>query len=195
MKKTIGVLMLSGCGLVFADTCADTSTTAITSEDGSIAVRIDSGAPEETGKKRAECVATLTKWDSNEQSYKFLRRLTLRNPIRPRTAVITHDAHFLVTFDDYCENGTTPNAVVIYDLQRGTSHAHALEDFLPASYRRTLNESISSILWRGEPRMGGVHPHTVYISSPGDNDGHEGYIVIDAEKNTITLEKGAKRKP
>jgi hypothetical protein len=196
MKKTIAVLMLSGCGLAFADTCADTSTTAITSQGGDIAVRIDSGSPEESGKKRAECVATLTKWDSKEQSYKFLRRLTLRNPIRPRTAVITHDAQFLVTFDDYCENGTTPNAVVIYDLQRGTSHAHALEDFLPASYRRTLEESISSILWRGDPSVEKwVHPHTVYVSSPGDNDGHDAYIVIDAEKNTITLEKGAKRKP
>jgi hypothetical protein len=159
-------------------------------------VRIDSGSPEESGKKRTECVATLTKWDSKEQSYKFLRRLTLRNPIRPGTAVITHDAQFLVTFDDYCEMGQTPNTVVIYNLQKGISHAYALEDFLPASYRETLKDSISSTLWRGDPRLEKwVNPHTIYLSSPGDNDGHDAYIVIDAEKNTITLEKGAKRKP
>lgn len=197
MKKTIAVVMLSGWwSLAFADTCADTSTTAITSQDGDIIVRIDSGSPEESGKKRVECVATLTKWDSKEQSYKLLRRLTLRNPIRPRTAVVTNDGQFLVTFDDYCENGTTPNTIVIYDLQQGTSHAHALEDFLPASYRKTLEESISSILWRGDPSVEKwVHPHRVYVSSPGDNEGRDAYIVIDAEKNTIVLEKGAKRKP
>ena len=197
MKNAIAVLMLSACGLAFADTCGDTSTTAITSQDGDFAVRIDSGSAEESGKKRAECVATLTKWDSKEQSYRFLRRIILRNPIRPRTAVITHDAQFLVTFDDYCEMGRTPNTVVIYNLEKGTSHAHALEDFLPASYRETLEDSISNTLWRGDPSVEKwVHPHTVYVSSPGDYDGSEAYIVIDAEKNTLTLEKGApKRKP
>jgi hypothetical protein len=196
MKKAITVVMLSGWwSLAFADTCADTDTTAISSQGGDIIVRIDSGSPEESGKKRVECVATLTKWDSKEQSYKFLRRLALRNPIRPRTAVITNDGQFLVTFDDYCEMGRTPNTVVIYDLQRGTSHPHALADFLPASYRKTLEESISNTLWRGDPDVGThVHPHRVYLSSPGDNDGHHAYIVIDAEKNTITLEKGAERK-
>ena len=149
MKKPIAVLMLSACGLAFADTCGDTSTTAITSQDGDFAVRIESGSAEESGKKRAECVATLTKWDSKEQSYRFLRRLTLRNPIRPRTAVITHDAQFLVTFDNYCEMGRTPNAVVIYNLQKGTSHAHALEDFLPASSAR-LSKTPFPILFGAE---------------------------------------------
>jgi hypothetical protein len=197
MKRAIAILMLSGGSLASADTCGDTSTFAITSQDGDYAVRIDSGSPEESGKKRSDCVATLTKWDSKEQSFKFFRRLTLRNPIRPRTAVITYDAQFLVTFDDYCESGRTPNAIVIYDLERGTSHAHALEDFLPPAYRKTLEDSISNTLWRGEPSVTKwAHPHTVYVDSPDDYDGSEGYIVIDAEKNTITLEKGApKRKP
>ena len=195
MKNAIVVLLLSLSGVALGDTCGDTSTTAITSEGGDFAVRIDPGSGEESGKKRAECVATLTKWDSKEQSYKFVRRLTLRNPIRPRAAVITHDAQFLVTFDDYCENGTTPNTIVIYDLQRGTSSAHALEDFLPASYRRTLESSISSIFWRGYPFVSKwVRPHEVEVSSPGDYDGHDAYIVIDAEKNTITLKQGAERK-
>jgi hypothetical protein len=197
MKRAIAVIMLSGwLSLAFADTCGETSTTAIPNQDGDIVVRIESGSPEGSGKKRIECVATLTKWDSKEQSYKFLRRLTLRNPIRPSTAVITNDGQFLVTFDDYCEMGRISNTVVIYDLQQGTSQAHALEDFLPPSYRKTLKDSISNTFWRGDPSVEKwVHPHTVYVSSPGDNDGHDAYIVIDAEKNTITLEKGAERKP
>jgi hypothetical protein len=195
MKKSIAVFMLSVFSLAYADTCADTSATTIVSPDGNIAVRIGSGSPAESGKTRTDCVATLTKWDGKEQSYRFLRRVTLRNAIRPRTAVITKDARFLVTFDDYCEQGTTPNTIVIYDLQQDTSYAHALEDFLPASYRQTLEESVSSIHWRGDPSVSPwVNIHKVYVSSPGGDGGYESYIVIDAAKNTITLEKGAKRK-
>jgi hypothetical protein len=192
MKKSIVVFMLSGLSLAYADTCGDTSTTAIASNDGDITVRIDPGSPAESGKPRTECVATLTKWDRKEQSYKFLRRVTLRNEVRPKTAVITKDARFLVTFDDYCEQGTTPNTIVIYDLQKDASYAHALEDFLPAWYRQTLEESISSIHWREDPRVDQwVNIHTVYVGLRGGKD-RSGYLVIDAAKNAITLKEGAK---
>jgi hypothetical protein len=192
MKRFIAVFMLSGWSFGYADTCDDTSTTAIVSRDGNIAVRIDSGSPVEPGKIRTECVATLTKWNGKEQSYRFLRRMTLRNEVRPKTAAITEDARFLVTFDDYCEMGTTANTIVIYDLQEGSSYAHALNDFVPAWYRQTLEESISSIHWREDPRVGQRdNIHKVYVSLRGGRDRY-GYIVIDAAKNSITFGEGAK---
>ena len=69
----------------------------------------------------------------------------LRNPEGPGTAVITNDGRFLVTFDDVCQAGLTANAVVIYDLERGTTFAHRLDEFLPESYRENRSPSISSI--------------------------------------------------
>jgi hypothetical protein len=192
MKKFIALFMLSGLSLGHADTCGDYSTTGIVSLNGNIAVRIDPGSPEESGKTRIECVATLMKWDREQKSYRFFRRVTLRNPIRPSTAVITNDARFLVTFDDYCERGKTSNAVVIYDLQQGTSHAYALKDFLPASYRETLQESVSSIYWRGNPRLDEWITPTIDVPSP--NDSFVATIVIDLAKNTIKFEESAKLK-
>jgi len=193
MKKCIALLMASGLSLGYADTCGDTSATTIVSPDGAIVVRIDSGSPAESGKARTECIATLTKWDGKEQSYRFLRRVALRNETRPKTAVITKDARFLATFDDYCEQGTTPNTIVIYDLEKGTSFAHALEDFLPAWFRKTLEESISSIHWREENPHADpwVNIHNIYVSLRGAKDRYR-YLVIDAAKNVITFEERAK---
>jgi hypothetical protein len=193
MKTSIALVMLSGLSLAYADTCGDTSATAIVSPDADIVVRIDSGAPAESGKTRTESVATLMKWDGKGQSYRFLRRVTLRNEIRPRTAVVTKDARFLVTFDDYCEQGTTANTIVIYDLEKNTSFAHRLEDFLPAWFRKTLEESISSIHWRGDVDASPwVNIHKVSVSLRGAKDRYR-YLVIDAEKNAITFEEGAER--
>jgi hypothetical protein len=70
-------------------------------------------------RKKRRFIATLTKWSDQDKSYHFLRRVTLRNPERPLTAVIADDARFLVTFDDWCRMGETENAVVIYDLGQG----------------------------------------------------------------------------
>jgi hypothetical protein len=191
-KLFVTVLMLFPLSFAHADTCSASPTTAIISHDGNIAVRIDPGSPAESGMTRIDCVATLTKWNAKEQTYGFLRRITLRNEVRPDTAVITNDARFLITFDDYCEMGMSANAVVIYDLEKGTSYAHALSDFLPASFRETLQNSISSIYWRDEPSVD-ERTHIVYLVSGDAKDRYPSTIHIDAEKNAITFKEGGKR--
>jgi hypothetical protein len=193
MKKLLAAIFaLLPLSFAYGDTCSASPTTAIISHDGNIAVRIDPGSPAESGKTRTECVATLTKWNPEDQSYRFLRRLILRNPVRPDTAIITNDAQFLITFDDYCEAGTTENTVVIYDLQHGTSHARALKDFLPASYRATLERSISSIRWQYDASVD-ERTHILYISSQGATDQYPSSIEVDAAKNTVTFKEGDKR--
>ena len=184
MKKSLTMLMLIGLSSANADICGLASNTAITSYDGNIVVRIEPGSLETPARARVECIATLTKWSAQDQSYHFLRRVTLRNPERPLAAVITDDARFLVTFDDWCREGETENAIVIYDLDQGTSHAYALKDFLSESYREKLERSISSTHWRGDPSVSEGN-HYVFVPAPGD-DGSESGIVIDYAKNTIS---------
>jgi hypothetical protein len=186
-RLVIALVLLSSSAFARADTCGVPTSAAITSDDGSVAVRIDPGSRDEAGRAKVDCVATITKWSEKDRSYHFVRRLVLRNPRRPLTAVITNDAKFLVTFDDWCEAGQTENAIVIYDLQEGTSHAHSLESFLPASYRRTLEESISSTFWRGD--VGTEWNQTVYVSAPRPITGGRPTIVIDPAKNTIKCEE------
>lgn len=187
------MLTLLGLSSANADTCSVASNTAITSYDGNIVVRIEPGSAETPVKRKAECFATLTKWSEQDRSYHFLRRVALRNAERPLTAVITDDARFLVTFDDWCCMGETENAIVIYDLEQGTSHAHALKDFLSASYRETLERSTSSTYWRGDPFVSEGN-HAVYVPAPGGNDSFESTIVIDPAKNTITCKACVKLK-
>jgi hypothetical protein len=193
MKKSLAMLVLVALSSANADTCSLASNTAITSYDGNIVVRVQPGSPDTPARARAECIATLTKWSEQDQSYHFLRRVTLRNPERPLTAVITDDARFLVTFDDWCRMGETENAIVIYDLEQGTSHAYALKDFLSASYRETLSRSMSSTEWRGDPIVSEGN-HVIYVPASRGNDSFESTIVIDPAKNTITCKACEKPK-
>jgi hypothetical protein len=150
-------------------------------------VRIDPGSDGEPGRPKVECIATITKWSEQDRSYHFVQRVALRNPRRPLTAVITKDARFLVTFDDWCEEGQTENAIVIYDLRQGTSHSHSLESFLPPSYRRTLKESISSTFWRSD--VGIEAEQKVYVLAPRPITQDRPWIIIDPAKDKITCDE------
>jgi hypothetical protein len=183
------VLLLSGA-FVRSDTCGIPTTTAISSDDGSIIVRIDPGSGDAPGRAKVECIATITKWSEQDRSYHFVQRVALRNPRRPLTAVITKDARFLVTFDDWCEAGETENAVVIYDLRQGTSHSHSIESFLPQSYRRTLVQSISSTFWRSD--VGTEDEQKVYVLAPRPITTDHPWIIIDPAKDKITCEECGK---
>jgi hypothetical protein len=92
-----------------------------------------------------------------------------------------------VTLDDVCEVGMTSNAVVIYDLQRGTSVAWGLDTFLPDDYRETLHRSVSNIDWRGDVYVDNW-AQTVYVAPPTNSKGAGGSIVIDLAKATISFE-------
>jgi hypothetical protein len=186
------MVLLSSSVFVRSDTCGIPTTTAMSSDDGNLTVRIDPGSDDETGRPKVDCVATITKWSEKDRSYRFVRRLTLRNPRRPLTALITNDAKFLVTFDDWCLAGETENAIVIYDLQGGTSHAHSLESFLPASYRRTLESSISSTFWRSD--VGTEAGQKIYVLAPRPITQDRPWIIIDPAKDKITCDECEKPK-
>jgi hypothetical protein len=133
----------------------------------------------------AKCVASIARWNEKERSYRFLRSVVLRNRIGPSTAVISNDARFLVTFDEFCESGMSENDVVIYDLDKEITISYAIEDFLPKAYREWLHRTISHIDWRD------AHPYLnedrkVWIS-PGYQSKAEFSVVIDLTSYSITL--------
>jgi WD40 repeat protein len=184
-------MLLSGA--VGASACADTwsipGTRIVQSEDGNVAVRIDPNIKPAEGRVTAH--ATITRWDGKTKSYSFMREVTLRNPESPVTAVVTNDAHFLVTFDDWFAVGTTDNAIVIYDLLNGDVSNYRLEDFLPEDFRNKLERSISSVEWhKYDPS---IHSDgTVYVRIPGVdfdfiNTGYERHIVVDPARKRVWL--------
>ena len=181
------MVLLSTSAFVHSDTCAIATATAISSDDGNLIVRIDPGSDAERGRPKVECLATITKWSEQDRSYHFVQRVALRNPRRPLTAVITKDARFLVTFDDWCLAGETENAIVIYDLRQGTSHSHSLESFLPPSYLRTLHHSISSTFWRSD--VGTEDEQKIYVLAPRRISQDRPWIIVDPAKDEITCDE------
>lgn len=133
--------------------------------------------------------------ETEELGYRFLRRIALRNPRILLTAIITNNAQFLVTFDDWCSQGTTENAVVVYDLERGTARAHALEEFLPAPHREALGRSISNVSWRGEPHTIGSKQMMIYVPVPSGSATSEASLLIDPATNTISFQSRRNDRP
>ena len=173
-----------------ADTWMAPSTQVIQSADGNVVVRIDPNL--NRGKDKVPVRASVTRWDANTKSYLFVRDVTLRNPWRPVTVVITNDARFLVSFDDWFDVGTTDNAVVIYDLEKSSMQNYRLEDFLPEDFRKKLKRSISSVDWRETPYS--LPDQTIYIPIPGvglNQNGFQPHIVVDPAKKRVWLQKEA----
>lgn len=196
MRTLFAISLLAGVLCTIADTWVPPVTEIVHSRDGNIVVRIDPVTTEDSKKAAQRPVATITKWVTEERGYRFIRRVTLLNQRCPLTALITNDARFLVTFDDWFGVGTTDNTIVIYDLQYGTTHNHRLDSFLPAFYREKLRRSVSSISWHGEPFVD-EWEHTIYVPLPDtkpDRDGFEPHLVIDPAKNKVWLQTKDKPK-
>jgi hypothetical protein len=189
--RTLLITVLSGALAVSAgaDTWSVPTTRIVQSQDGNVAVRIVPNI--NPGRDHVTAHATITRWDAKTKSYSFVREVTLRNPESPVTVVVTNDAHFLVTFDDWSAVGRTDNAVVIYDLLKGDVSNYRLEDFLPEEFRNKLERSISSVEWHQyDPFI--QADQTIYVRIPGVefdfvNTGYERHIVVDPARKRVWL--------
>jgi hypothetical protein len=136
-----------------------------------------------------KCIASIARWNEKERSYRFLRSVVLRNRIGPSTAVISNDARFLVTFDEFCESGMSENDVVIYDLEKDITVACGIEDFLPKAYRESLRSSVSSIYWRDQhPYLNDEDRKVRIYRHPYGNGNGDFSVVVDLTSYSITLD-------
>ncbi len=189
--RALLITVLSGAlaASASADTWSAPTTRVVQSQDGNVAARIDPNI--NPGKDGVTAHATITRWDGKTRSYSFVREVTLRNPESPVTVVVTNDAHFLVTFDDWFAVGATDNAVVIYDLVKGDVSNYRLQDLLPEGFQNKLERSISSVEWhKYDPSI--QVDQTVYVRIPGVdfdyiNTGYERHIVVDPARKRVWL--------
>ena len=122
----------------------------IASPDGNALLRI---TPGRSGEKESHATALVLKYDAVSGSYQKVREFPLRNPVSPHEAVITNDAQFIVTFDDWAEIGRTDNVVVVY---RGTGEvvkSWGLADIFSPEDRKKFTSSVSSTWWRGNVEL------------------------------------------
>lgn len=76
----------------------------------------------------------------------------LVNDVAPVEAVVSNDG-LVVTFDNWHSMGWGDDAVVIYAADGSQVRKFGLSAFLPKHYINAVPRSVSSIHWRGEPRI------------------------------------------
>lgn len=79
-------------------------------------------------------------------------KMPLANEVSPVEALVSNDGE-VTTFDNWHNMGWGDDAVVIYSVEGEQLGKFGLGGFLPKGYIDSLPHSVSSIHWRGEPRI------------------------------------------
>ena len=79
------------------------------------------------------------------RSYRFLKQITLLNPVAPVDFFVTDSGH-LVTFDNW-HNVGYGKVAAFYGSEGSLLHAHTLNDLFAAAQISQFEQSVSSIWW------------------------------------------------
>lgn len=77
----------------------------------------------------------------------------LANPVAPVTVLVADDGRHVVTLDNWHSVGHGSHVIVIYGPDGGLVRSMSLTDLVPQEYIDALPHSVSSLRWRGEPRL------------------------------------------
>lgn len=110
------------------------------------------GAP--AGSQTLSATATLEKRESSGRWIKAWSR-QLANDVAPVDVLVANAGRTIVTFDDWHAMGYGPNAIAIYDDRGNLVRGLSLEDIFPKWLVAAQSHSVSSIWWRGQPRISG----------------------------------------
>lgn len=113
----------------------------------------------------------------------------LVNEVAPVSALVSDGGAYVVTFDNWHSVGHGENVVVIYDATGGLVRSLTLADILPENYVEALPRSISSIHWRGEPRISG-DTLVLKVVVPGDDDDRYVEVRIDLAGGAVQPPSG-----
>ena len=139
------------------------------------------------GSKEATARAIVERLDANG-SWVTVWDRALTNEVAPVEALISNDAQYVATFDNWHGTGYGPNVVAIYDHEGLLVRKLALSDLLPAEYIDALSHSVSSIQWRGTPRFSGDGRILLPVVVPNDGGPNAKEAYVDA---VIRLADGA----
>jgi hypothetical protein len=78
----------------------------------------------------------------NFSRLKTRHHFKLLNPVVPTGEYLTSDGKFFVTLDEAGRCGNSPRDLVIYDLEKGTSLARGIDEFLPAPIVKRLKAPV-----------------------------------------------------
>lgn len=106
-------------------------------------------AGQKPGETRSMPMARIERMDA-AGAWTTVWERPLVNDVGPNSALVTDDASYVVTFDNWHAAGYGDDVVVIYDGQGELVRKMSLEQILPPAYVNNLPRSASSRWWGGE---------------------------------------------
>ena len=108
------------------------------------------GAP--AGSKTTSATAIL---ETRDASGRWVTSWTkpLVNEVAPVDVIVASDGRGIVTLDNWHSMGYGTDTIVVYDGQGNVIRALALENVFPKWFVAAQPHSVSSIWWRGQPRI------------------------------------------
>jgi hypothetical protein len=104
------------------------------------------------GSKMTSAIATLETRDTSGRWAKAWTK-SLSNEVAPVDVLVANGGRNVVTFDNWHSMGYGPNAIAVYDGQGAMLSAFGLEELFPKWFVAAQPHSVSSIWWRGHPRI------------------------------------------
>lgn len=118
--------------------------------DDKVEGREPAGAPYGSKETSATVILELR---SASGRWETAWRKPLINEIAPVDVVVANNGQGFATFDNWHSVGHGPNAIVIYGRDGTLIRKFGLEDLFPPWFVAALPHSVSSIHWRGDPRI------------------------------------------
>jgi hypothetical protein len=171
VKRAILIALLSAGSAASADSWDPPSTEIYTSQDGNARLMVIPGdldsiaylAGEVEGREQSDVPARSTQTSAIAAlellnpagRWEAAWRKALTNEAAPVLVVIANDGNGFATFDDWASMGYGPNAIAIYAGDGTLVRQFELENLFPDWFVAALPQSVSSIHWRGNPRIAG----------------------------------------
>lgn len=100
------------------------------------------------GSAETNAEMLMFKRDAKTGDFLQVKTIRLKNPVMPSQMFISPNAKYMITVDEHDTMGSTKNALVMYDLQTGSSRAFALEDFCSENDLREIQVRGDFRCWR-----------------------------------------------
>jgi hypothetical protein len=118
--------------------------------DDKVKNRAPAGAPANAEETSPSAILELR---GASGRWKTAWKKPLINEIAPVDVVVANNGQGFATFDNWHSRGHGPKAIVIYDRDGTPIRKFGLEDLFPPWFVAALPHSVSSIHWRGDPRI------------------------------------------
>lgn len=126
-------------------------------------------AGQRSGETQASAVARVEQVDTRG-AWRLLWQRPLVNDVAPTSVLLTDDASFLVTFDNWHSAGYGDDVIAIYDREGELVRKLSLEQVLPPAYVHHIPRSVSSRWWGGKHALvSDDRMVELQIALPGDS--------------------------